>query len=297
VIVARSTRTRFPIQSNFALLKATVGFLAVLSTSLVAAPAFAGEIEDRAQLSVCVNAHLTTADGAVMRRVMFMLLADLLQPEAGPEAGLAGKRDEATGNAAALITRLAETDCKAEVSALMANKPAEGAFKTIFDAMNKTALAPLSAGLPRAGIALGLDIIKKLDPGTLADIQSTAQPSGATAGAPVKSNTRMTRSAASGVRFRLSFETSLNPDCSAMGKTTVRVLTKPLHGTATIDETKDFTSYEAANQRYHCNERKTAGTAIYYQSERGYTGSDVISYEIISPTGVRHQNDFDIAVK
>lgn len=270
----------------------------VVAAFLGAPPAVAGEPEDRTQLTACVNKHMTADESAVMRRLLFFLMVDALQADSDLQGSLGAKRDGVVANAATLITRLAEQDCKDEVRALIADKPPDGAFKTIFDAMTKSTLTSVGPGMQKAGITMGLDIIKKLDSTTVADIQYVGPPTGAPAPgtASVNANRRLSRVAVSGVRLRLSFETSLNPDCSAMGKTVIRVLTKPAHGAAAIEDIKDFTSFEATNQRYHCNERKTPGAAIYYQSERGYTGPDSVSYEIIFPTGMRRQNDVDLTV-
>jgi hypothetical protein len=248
----------------------------------------------REQLAACVDKHLTADDSVVMRRLLFFLMSDALQADSELQSGVAAKRDEVSTNAAALITRLSEQDCKAEVRALMAERPVGGAFKPIFDAITKPVLASLAAGMPKAAATVGLDIIKRLDAKTVADIQLMDTPTPATA--PANGNTHLTRAAVSGVRLRVAFETALNPDCSVMGKTVMRLLKSPSHGTATIEDTMDFTAYDSANQRYRCNEKRSAGTAMYYKSQPGYTGPDAESYEVIFPSGVRRMVDVDITV-
>jgi hypothetical protein len=271
-----------------------------LCAPLTLRPVVAAEPEDRAQLSACVEKHMTADDSLIMRRFIFLFMSDLLQTDADIQGDVAAKRDGLAAGAASLITRMAETDCKSEVRALIADAPQGGAFKALFEEIGKPVQASLSAGLPRAGIALGIGIMKKIDPATIADLGIINTPlAAAPAAAPVaQSNPRshLSRAAVSGVRLRLLFETSLNPDCSLIGPTVIRALIHPTQGTATIENTKDFTSYDAANQRYHCNESRVAGAAVYYQSKPGYTGPDSASYELITPSGVRRQIDVDINV-
>jgi hypothetical protein len=142
--------------------------------------------------------------------------------------------------------------------------------------------------------------VKKLDPATIADlklVESTAGTPPVTPPVmPSSQNVRLVREAVSGVRLRVLFDTALNPDCSVMGQTVMRLLKNPSHGTATIDATNDFTSYPATNQRYHCNEKKVSGIAIYYKSADRYTGPDTASFEVISPSGIRRQFAVDITV-
>jgi hypothetical protein len=273
---------------------AVVLFLATAATFQAGSAAIAGEAEDRAQLGVCVDKHITPDDSLIMRRLIFLFMSDVLQTDADIQGDVAAKRDAVAGSAAALITRMAESDCKAEVHALMADKPAGGAFKPLFEAIGKPVQTALTAGMPKGGAALGLAVMKKLDAATVADIQFGEAPFGTPSDTQPPRSPHLSRAAVAGVPLRLAFETALNPDCSPMGKTVIRVLKSPIHGTATIEDTKDFTSYETANQRYHCNEKRTAGTAIYYKSEARYTGPDFISYEVIYPSGLRRQIEIDL---
>ena len=289
---------------DFAMLLTRQALLAsaifALGAPLTLRPVVAAEPEDRAQLSACVEKNMTADDSLIMRRFIFLFMSDVMQTDADIQGDVAAKRDALSTGAAGLITRLAEKDCKAEVHALIADKPQGGAFKSLFDDIGKPVQSSLTMGLPKAAIALGMGIMKKLDPATLADLEvidlsGAAGPAAAPA-AQTNPRSHLSRAAVSGVRLRVLFETSLNPDCSVVGPTVIRALIHPTQGTATIENAKDFTNYDATNQRYHCNVARVAGAAVYYQSKPGYTGPDSASYEVITPSGLRRQIDVDINV-
>jgi hypothetical protein len=288
-------RNELPRSAGRSVLSALT-LLAIAAAFQVGQPVLAAEAEDRAQLAACVDRHMTADDLLIMRRLVFLTMSDVLQTDADLQGDAVAKRDTVSAGAAGLITRMVEQDCKAEVHALTADKPQGGVFKVLFDDIGKPMQTTLTAGMPKAGAAMGLGIMKKLDAATIADVQSVDSTPGTPTGAPASQNLRLNRAAVSGVRLRLAFETALNPDCSVLGQTVIRSLKSPSHGTATIEDTKDFTAYEAANQRYHCNEKRVPGTAIYYKSAREYTGPDSASYEIIYPSGIRRQVDVDITV-
>ena len=95
---------------------------------------------------------------------------------------------------------------------------------------------------------------------------------------------------------RLTFEYSLNADCTAVGKVVVRDLKKPSHGTVTIEEGEAYTYFDKDNQRYHCNTQKSQGVLVLYQSAPGYTGPDSASIQVFFPTGHERTVDYDISV-
>jgi hypothetical protein len=269
--------------------------LAVAATFQVCSVAHAAEAEDRAQLATCVDAHMTADDSLVMKRLIFLFLSDVLQSDADIQGDAAAKRDTASASAATLINRVVEHDCKTEVHALVVDKPQGGAIKALIEDISKPMLSALTTGLPKAAATFGLGILKQLDAATVADLQLMDTPLGIP-NPQTSQNARLSRAALSGVKLRLAFETSLNPDCSVIGETVIRLVKNPSHGTATIEDSKDFTAFEAANQRYRCNEQKVRGTAVYYKSVSGYAGPDFASYQIIYPSGIQRQIDVDITV-
>jgi hypothetical protein len=82
-----------------------------------------------------------------------------------------------------------------------------------------------------------------------------------------------------------------------MGTTSVRILVQPQHGRLMVQKGRGFTSFEKDNQRYDCNRRKSDGTFVFYQPERGYAGKDLITLDIIFPTGQASQRRYAIDVR
>jgi hypothetical protein len=103
--------------------------------------------------------------------------------------------------------------------------------------------------------------------------------------------------AASGVPMRLDFVASVNPDCSDMGRPTVRLSQTPRHGTVQIAPTMDFPRFPTGDVRNACNQRRIAGTSAHYVSRAGYVGSDLVGIDIIYVTGGLIHHTFSIDVK
>lgn len=273
---------------------------AVVLCYAVPGAAQAGAVEDRAQLKSCADKHMTPEDTQTARRMFFFMITDAFATGDGGAQAVtsADKKESAAADIAALITRIAEKDCVSEMKTFLAGKPPQGAFAPIFESITVRATSSFEPAMTKVGIAWGLDIIKKLDPVTVVDIGvGQGGASHALDSAPPKSgNTHWTKTAVAGVKLRLTFETSLNPDCSAMGNTVIRVVNKPAHGSTQVESTKDFTNFESTNQRYRCNEHRTAGTALYFTPARDYSGPDSLSFEVIFPTGNTRKIDVDLTV-
>jgi hypothetical protein len=103
--------------------------------------------------------------------------------------------------------------------------------------------------------------------------------------------------AASGERLRMEFLYAIEPDCSSMGVTSVRILERPQHGKLTVRNGLGFTSFERDNQRYACNRRKAEGTLVFYRPASGYEGTDSITLDIIFPTGQSSRRHYAIDVR
>jgi hypothetical protein len=106
-----------------------------------------------------------------------------------------------------------------------------------------------------------------------------------------------TKYVVSGRPLKLSFFGSTNPDCSNVGRPTIRLIRPPEHGRATVTHTADFPTFPSSNVRSACNGRRVAGAAIYYVSQRGFTGADFVEAEIIFASGALWQRSFTINVR
>jgi hypothetical protein len=106
-----------------------------------------------------------------------------------------------------------------------------------------------------------------------------------------------TRSAASGAPLKLTFAYSANPDCSAYGQTTIRLIEAAKHGSVRIARATDFPSYPASNIRNVCNTHRIAGTVAHYVSQHGFRGIDTVAIEIIFPTGRLERYSYTIDVR
>lgn len=273
--------------------------LAIVTAALVSSSAWADTESDRAQLTSCVDQHITAADRALMRRLMVLMLfpaPSANDPPADEELQpLMKQRDAMAADTAAFITRIAHQDCKTEVQSLVADKVPGGVFAPIFSQLANS----LQPGIRKGGIALGLDIMKKLDSNVVLDLgivpESGTQPQAATTTSSSGPRT-ISLTTSSGTRLRVAFEYALNPDCSSLGETVVRIVTPPVHGTAAVESGKGFTAYASTNQRYRCNEKPTPGKFIYYKSNHGYTGSDTLTYQTIYPNGTLQQDIVNLTV-
>jgi len=106
-----------------------------------------------------------------------------------------------------------------------------------------------------------------------------------------------TKYAVSGRSLKLSFFYSTNPDCSMVGRPTIRLIRTPEHGRITITQTSDFPNFPVSNIRNECNRRRVPGAAAYYVSQRGFLGTDFVQLEIIFPSGSLRQQSYNINVR
>ncbi len=90
---------------------------------------------------------------------------------------------------------------------------------------------------------------------------------------------------------------SLQPDCSLNAYLTVRILSLPTHGTATVERGRYYPNYPKNNDRSVCNDRPADGTAVWYQSTPGYVGDDAVELEVIGTDGRAARISYHIEVK
>jgi hypothetical protein len=107
----------------------------------------------------------------------------------------------------------------------------------------------------------------------------------------------MARIVAMGQKLRLEFLYAIEPDCSSMGVTSVRIIEPPQHGRLTVENGQGFTGFARDNQRYGCNTRKSDGTLVFYEPESGFAGGDSMTLEVIFPTGQSSRRRYAITVR
>jgi hypothetical protein len=101
----------------------------------------------------------------------------------------------------------------------------------------------------------------------------------------------------SGERAKLNFTTSLNPDCTQIGRIRAQVAVAPAHGSITLQSATGFTNYLPNSQLYACNARQTPGTVAFYLPDDNYAGVDAASIDYRFPNGVVQTVTFNITVK
>ena len=107
----------------------------------------------------------------------------------------------------------------------------------------------------------------------------------------------VTKYAVSGHPLKLSFFNSTNPDCSSVGRPTIRLVRAPEHGRVTVSQTTDFPNFALSNIRSECNRRRVPGAALHYVSQRGFIGTDYVQAEIIFASGSMRQVSDTINVR
>ena len=99
-----------------------------------------------------------------------------------------------------------------------------------------------------------------------------------------------------GERLRILFLTSLNPDCSSMGKTIFKLTRRPKFGSVATGETEHFPTY--TNEDYKkCNTDKTTGTAVFYAPDPDFVGTDTFSGTAIYPSGRARKFEIKVSVE
>jgi hypothetical protein len=106
-----------------------------------------------------------------------------------------------------------------------------------------------------------------------------------------------TRVVASGKNQPIGFFTSLNPDCTAIGNTEIRITKQPEHGKLETTPTSNFPSYPKDSNRYKCNEHRIKGIQVSYKSAEKYVGSDELELLVLFPSGFAWEVHYDISVR
>jgi hypothetical protein len=101
----------------------------------------------------------------------------------------------------------------------------------------------------------------------------------------------------SGANQQIDFFASVNPDCSSIGRPTVRLVEGPSKGTVTTDKGRDFMAFPQSNVRHMCNRRRVAGTKLFYKSQPGFLGLDRVRILILSGSGTGREATYAIQVR
>jgi hypothetical protein len=103
------------------------------------------------------------------------------------------------------------------------------------------------------------------------------------------------RTVAAGGVLKVGHFANVNPDCSPVGVTVVRLSAPPKHGVVRTASTMGFAHFAGTFEI--CNSRRVAGVSVEYRPDRGFTGSDSFSLDVIYPGGLEQVGSYDVTVK
>jgi hypothetical protein len=153
----------------------------VIAALLLAKAAFANDTPDRTTLAPCVEQHFTPADAGTMTHLTVMILLNVGTDANDFRDALADKRDLVIADAARLITRLTEQDCKPQVDAVNAASPPGFLFKSLFQQLMVLGMRSLQReDAKRASVVFALDLVKKLDSNVAVDLMGRQATAGST---------------------------------------------------------------------------------------------------------------------
>jgi hypothetical protein len=90
------------------------------------------------------------------------------------------------------------------------------------------------------------------------------------------------------------FLTSLNPDCSSQGTIIVKLTGKPKSGTVILEEIEHFPDN---SQDYKKCIDKVRGTAVSYDPDPDFTGTDTFSGTVLYPSGRARKFETKVTVE
>jgi hypothetical protein len=103
------------------------------------------------------------------------------------------------------------------------------------------------------------------------------------------------KSVAAGSVLLLGHFASVNPDCSPLGRTIVRISNAPAHGAVFLREGRGFSVFRGGFE--HCSAVKVEGVSAIYRPQHGYIGADAVGLDVIYPSGSERTENFNITVK
>jgi hypothetical protein len=98
-------------------------------------------------------------------------------------------------------------------------------------------------------------------------------------------------------KLQLDFFHLIQLDCSSVGRSIVKIIEPPQHGTLSIENGKAFTDFPQTDLRYGCNSRQSDGTLAFYQPNADYHGADSVTLSVTLPLGAARTRHYSIDVK
>jgi hypothetical protein len=106
----------------------------------------------------------------------------------------------------------------------------------------------------------------------------------------------ITKYAPSGVKRNFRYIAWISPDCSSDLEIVVKVETPPMHGKVETFPGEGFSTFSANSPQAACNNKKTRGVNLYYQSDPHYVGEDQFSILILYSTGAARKANYKVNV-
>jgi hypothetical protein len=100
-----------------------------------------------------------------------------------------------------------------------------------------------------------------------------------------------------GEKRRIEFFVHLYPDCTSQGTIIVRLTGKPKSGTVTFEEIEAFNPSFTHEDFKKCNTEKVPGTAVSYDPNPDFTGTDTFSGTVIYSNGRARKFDVKVSVE
>ena len=107
----------------------------------------------------------------------------------------------------------------------------------------------------------------------------------------------ISKAAIAGQEIRIWWATLLNPDCTAAGTMTTRVLEQPHHGQVRVSDEPFFPNYVQPNPRAVCDAQKSPGKQAFYTPATGFHGRDKLVIENATSEGRMRRIIADINVQ
>jgi hypothetical protein len=107
----------------------------------------------------------------------------------------------------------------------------------------------------------------------------------------------LTRVAMPEQKLQLDFFYLIQLDCSSVGRSSVKIIEQPQHGTLSIENGKAFTDFSETDLRHGCNSRQSDGTLAFYQPNPDYRGADSVTLSVTLPLGAARTRHYSIDVK
>ena len=107
----------------------------------------------------------------------------------------------------------------------------------------------------------------------------------------------LTRVVVAGGRLELGGFSTINPDCTAHGYPDIRVTNAPQHGAVASRKGQVIEFFSPNHPLHDCSRRRVSGVYVDYRPERGFTGTDYFTVDIIFPNGMERAVDYEVIVK